>query len=87
MADVTLHDGREVSFDLDALTIREFRQLLDPRQKQEDEDAIICRVTGLEMEVYLSLSKADEKRLWAAFFKKVREPLADPNSASASSSQ
>lgn len=87
MADVILNDGREIVFDLGKICRAEYRALFDVNQKVEDESAIIARVAGLEFDaVHSEMSIEDWKRLSTAFFKKCREPLADPNSASASSS-
>lgn len=79
MADLILGGGREVNFDLSKISEREYRTLFDRGQSIEDEDALIAKVTGLGVEELLDLSKNDFKRIWASFFKKVREPLADPN--------
>lgn len=78
-ADITLPGGREITFDLSRISEREYRTLFDRGQSIEDEDALIAKVTGLAVEELLDLSKADFKRIWAAFFKKVREPLSDPS--------
>ena len=47
MADITLADGREITFDLGTLTVKEYRALFDPKQTQADEDATMAKVTGL----------------------------------------
>lgn len=85
-ADVTLHDGRELTVDLNQITIREYRTLFDRGQPQENEDALIAKCVGLSLDEYLSLSQPDYRLVGQAFLKRAREPLADPNSASASSS-
>lgn len=86
MADVTLHDGRELTVDLQLITIREYRTLFDRTQPQENEDALIAKCVGLSLDEYLSLSQPDFRRVVEVFLKRAREPLADPNSASASTS-
>lgn len=86
MADVTLHDGRELTIDLYAISIREYRSLFDRAQPQENEDALIAKCVGLTLEQYLDLPQPDYRRVGEAFLRRAREPLADPNSASASSS-
>jgi hypothetical protein len=86
VADVTLHDGRDLSVDLHKITIREYRSLFDRAQPQENEDALIARCVGMTLDEYLSLSQPDYRRVGEAFLKRAREPLADPNSVSASSS-
>ena len=80
MADVVFTDGREVTLDLSKITREEYRTLFDPKQDRVKESEIIARVSGLTFdEVDGGLSMLDWKRLAAAFFKKCREPLADPN--------
>jgi hypothetical protein len=85
MADITLSDGRALTFDLYKLTIKEYRSLFDKTQAQDEEDRLIARTVGLSLDEYQALAYPDFRRLADAFFKKAREPLADPNSASASS--
>ena len=78
MADITLSDGREITFDFTKLTLKEYRALFDKAQAVDDEDTIVARVCGIEIDEYQSLSYADWKRLLQAFFKRSREPV-DPN--------
>jgi hypothetical protein len=86
MPDVTLSDGREITFDLSSLTLGEYRALFSAKQKPEDEDRIISRTSGIPVEEFGSLKYLDWKRLTLAFFKKTRSPLADPNLDSESTS-
>ena len=78
MADITLSDGREITLDFTKLTLKEYRALFDKAQAVDDEDTIVARVCGIEIDEYQSLSYADWKRLLQAFFKRSREPV-DPN--------
>jgi hypothetical protein len=75
MADIVLKDGREITIDLDAITISEFRRLLDKDQPNDEEDAIFSKVTGIDVSV---LPFNEYRRVTAAFFTKVKEPP-DPN--------
>lgn len=84
MADIILSDGREITFDLDALSIAEYRALLDPKQPREEENEILARVSGLTVEEYTALPMLQWRRLCKAFFEKAAAPLASPNSASES---
>jgi hypothetical protein len=86
MTNVTLHDGRVVGIDLHRIPMREFRKLLDTDQPQAEGDATLAKAVGLSVDELLDLSQPDYRALVTAFFKAAREPLADPNSASASSS-
>lgn len=78
MADVTLKD-REIVIDLEKITIKEFRSLFDDKQADEVGDQILARVCGLTVDEISGLSFTEYKRLTKAFFRKAREPLADPN--------
>ena len=62
MADITLSDGREITFDFTKLTLKEYRALFDKAQAVDDEDTIVARVCGIEIDEYQSLSYADCKR-------------------------
>jgi hypothetical protein len=79
MSDVTLADGREIEFDLSKITIEEYRALFDPTQPNEEEYEILAKCARLKADEVRKLSLADWKRFGGAFFKKAREPLADPN--------
>jgi serine/threonine protein kinase HipA of HipAB toxin-antitoxin module len=86
MADFVLPDGREITFDLDALTLEEYRFLLSPKQKREDEDAIMARVCGITPEDYRKIPFRTWRRLCRAFLEHAQEPLAEKNSQSESTS-
>jgi hypothetical protein len=86
MADLITSGGREVTVNLDAITVREYRALFDRDQEQSDEDIVIAKAAGLTVEELLDLSQPDYRRVIAAFFKKAREPLNDPNFPGASTS-
>ncbi len=75
MADVTLHDGREITIDLNAITITEYRSLFDKNQPADEEDAIFSKVAGCNV---AELPFNDYRKVTAAFFAKVKEPP-DPN--------
>lgn len=86
MADYTLPDGRGITFDLDALTLDEYRHLLSPKQEREREDEIMARVCGMTADEYKAIPYRTWRHLCRAFLEKAREPLADPNSVSESTS-
>ena len=79
MADIVLSNGREITFNLELLTLREYRSLFDKSQPQEAEDRIVAKVCGLELDDYLDINYQDWKRLFTAFVKRARSPLSDPN--------
>jgi hypothetical protein len=75
--DVVLADGREVTFDLTKLTIKEYRRLFDKTQTPEEEDAILSKLAGLEAEDVAELSFIDYHKFINAFFKRAANPLSD----------
>ena len=84
MADITLSDGREITFDLNKISIKEYRALFKPEQPDTEEYKLLARVSGLTADEVGNLGYDDWRRFARAFFEKAREPLADPNSAGAS---
>jgi hypothetical protein len=84
MADFVTKEGREITFDLDAISIKEYRALFDPKQKQAEEDETAVKVSGLTMDEYTSLSVNDQKRFFAALVARASGPV-NPNLPSASS--
>lgn len=86
MADVKLSTGKQITFDLFAINIAEYRSLFEVGQPKVKEDELLSRVSGLTVEEYLELPYPDWRQLTLAFFTKAREPLNDPNSESESTS-
>ncbi len=80
MSDLTMEDGREITLDLNKITLREYRALFDRLQKPEEEDAVLCRVFGLTLEEYQTLPYPTWRKLTELFFERARSPLSDPNS-------
>ena len=78
MTDVVL-SGREITFDLEKMTIKEFRELFDNNQPDSKGDEVMARVSGMTVEEIEALSFNEYKKFSKAFFKKAKEPLADPN--------
>jgi len=79
MSDITLSSGKEITFDLTRMTVREYRALFDKSQGQDEEDTTLARVCGLTVEEYLDIPYPEWKQLTVAFFHAVRMPLANPN--------
>ncbi len=79
MADYTLPDGREITFNLDLMTYGQWLGLTSPTESDERSDKTIARVSGLELKELKALKITDYKRLISALMKRVREPLSDPN--------
>ena len=79
MSDLTLQDGREVTFDLDKLTYGQWLGIYSPTESEERTDKTLARVSGLELKDIKALKILEFKRLMQALRKKVQEPLSDPN--------
>lgn len=79
MADLTLRDGRVIVFDLYQVTRAEFVAVAGGKLTPEQDDALLARVSGLTVEEVQALPQPEWRRLALAFFRKAREPLADPN--------
>jgi len=77
MADVTLSNGREITFDLYQMTINEWERLLEPDQPRAEERATLAKVSGLTVEEIGALPYPDYHRLTNAFVARCRDPLAD----------
>lgn len=75
--DCTLSDGREITFDLRQMTMKEYRAMFDPSSAYEDEERVMARVVGLTVEDLQALTVYDHKLLWREFFRVCREPLRD----------
>ena len=78
MADVNIN-GLEITFDLERITITEYRKFATGALLSADDDEILARVCGQPVEWVGALSQPNYRRLTAAFFKAAREPLNDPN--------
>jgi hypothetical protein len=86
MADVTLSSGKEITLDLYKISLQEFRYLIDPDRPNEEGDEIIGRAIGMSAEDVGKLPYPDYRLLVKVLFEKARNPLADPNLESASTS-
>jgi hypothetical protein len=77
--DFTMPDGQEIIFDLDKISIREYRKFATGSMMSEDDDTLLAKVSGLTVEDIGNLPQPQYRLLLRAFFEKAREPLADPN--------
>lgn len=85
MSDIVLNTGKEVTFDLSKLTRKDYKGFFDRTVTDEEDDKKFARVSGMTVDEIESLEYPEYRRFIAAFYKKCREPLADPNSQGASS--
>jgi hypothetical protein len=80
MSDLKLSDGTEVTIDLYKITIKEWRNLLDPEQSNEDEYKLLAKVSGLTAKQVGDLAYRDFRLLGQKVAEKASNPLSDPNS-------
>lgn len=85
-ADYTLPDGQPVRFDLYQMSRREWTNFVTGKGSPESDDRLLAQVTGMSMDIVQGLPHPAWRGLVKALVKKATEPLADPNSPSASSS-
>ena len=83
---VSLGNGKEIVIDLGLVTLREFRSIFDNAQPQIEEDKIVSKACGLSLDDYLDLPQPVARRVIAEFMRAATQPLAAPNSVSASTS-
>ena len=79
MSDFTLANGQDINFDLSKMSYGEWNGLFDvkePRRKSDITLARVCNITVKELE---DIPFPEYRLLFAAFLKKTREPLQDPN--------
>lgn len=78
--DLILQDGREITFDLSAVTWQEYMGIFNQAESEERSDKTLAKACGLDYKKeYVKLSVLDCKRIVKAFVKKAQDPLADPN--------
>jgi len=83
-AEIKLSNGRVVSVTADKMTVREFRAFVG-NGKPEDDDALVCKYTGIKPEELPDLPQVDYRTLVFAIVREANRH--DPNSQSASTSQ
>lgn len=86
MADITLLDGRELEVDLTKLTRRQFMRLMDNLVTDDEASALLGAAVGLSAAEVMGLAMLDWRRVFLGVVGKGMQPLAVPNSVSASSS-
>ena len=86
MADVTLSTGEIVSIDTAKITWGEWRRFFNGKDTQKDEAAFIEKATGIAPEKQDAMLRDDMRRIIQGIIRVGSQPLADPNSQSASTS-
>jgi hypothetical protein len=73
-ADMTLSDGREVVFNLKKMSRQEYRDLHNPAYTDENDDVVIAKVTGIDIEELRDMNMEDYSRLIWQLIRKVQQP-------------
>lgn len=76
--DITLYSGKVVHIDLMQITEKEWRKIFDKDTKDDEEIAVICKVTNLKPGEYTSLKLPEIKQLTEALLKLGLQPAANP---------
>lgn len=76
--DYVLSDGKKGRIDKSKVTVREWRRFWSPQCTDEETDAQLSKVTGLDVNTLQSMLLDDHRRLIIAFREKCQEPLNDP---------
>lgn len=77
MADFTLSNGDEVTFDMYQINVREYRELLSQECPKDKEDLYFSKVCGIEVDKLLELPQPDYQGLLEAFVKRISTPMVD----------
>jgi hypothetical protein len=86
MGDVTLSTGKVVTLDLSKITMGEWRSYFSGRGSALSDDKFVEKITGIPAKEQDAMLRDDYRRIVQAIIKAGNEPLADPNSASESTS-
>lgn len=86
MGEITLKSGKVITVDVSDLTVKEWRDFINPKGKIEDEDSVVAKCSKLTVDEVGEITQLDFRRIVKEIVKQIREPLADPNSQSASTS-
>lgn len=74
-SDFVLKDGTEITFDLEKITVEEYRNMFKPGATQEAEDALVARVAGIDPSAFKKMSLREYKKFTQAFYTKAVNPL------------
>ena len=86
MADVVLTNGKEITVDLTAFTVEEYRGIFSRKESQKKSDETLAKAVHLTYEELTKLDYLNYKKILEAVIEKCTKPLSDPNSPSASTS-
>jgi len=77
-AKVTLFSGGEVTLDMMKITAKEWRELIEPKQAERDEAAIIGKAADMTADAILALPQPDYRLLVDALVAIATKPLENP---------
>ncbi len=77
--DALLIGGEEVTFNLMAVTISEWRKFAKSGYLDEEDDEILARVTGRPLEWIRGLPQPEHRKLSDAYVTRSMRPLDNPN--------
>ena len=77
MADFTLSNGDGVTFDMYKISIKEYREILDPACPQDKQDSALSKLIDIPIEKLLELPQRDYQGICEAFVKRISTPLDD----------
>jgi len=81
MADCVLSNGKEITFDFNKITYREWNSMFDAKEKDAVRQEKYARVGGLALDELLDLPFVDHRIYMNAFWKRAKDPLADPKNS------
>jgi hypothetical protein len=77
MANLILSNGDEITFDMYKISIREYRELLEPETSRERQDEILSKVICVPIDKLLDFPQPDYQSICDAFIKHISTPLED----------
>jgi hypothetical protein len=79
--DVTLKNGKTITFDLYSFTFEEYTKIFTAEDENVGNE-LIARAAGITVEEYMQLPYPDNRKVYSMFFKLCREVMSNPNSES-----
>jgi hypothetical protein len=77
--DFVSKSGIEITFDLDAISHKEWSGIWSNKESVADSDKTLAKAGCITLEVLEGLSQADYKRYIRALVNRASQPLTDPN--------
>ena len=78
---IFLTDGRELIPDMSKMTIKDFRELVDPETSEDDGDKIMARIVGITLEDIQGLSYDNWRLIAGKILAYSQEPPPKPGKA------